>query len=100
MSSYRAPAFNPVSALVQEATWLDNYFGPHSYGVQFDGDGKTYHTHEVSLEAAAKEIERLRCVAVTAECICAKLEHPIGNVTALDKEELRIALDALFVRLS
>ena len=24
----------------QPANWIDNYFGPHRYGVQFDGDSR------------------------------------------------------------
>lgn len=38
MSNFQALAFNPVTRSVQVATYLDNYFGKHGYGVQFSKD--------------------------------------------------------------
>ena len=59
MSNYTAPALHPKSGRVVKATWIDNYFGPHIYGVSFPGDSDVYRVAECDLEAAAATIERL-----------------------------------------
>lgn len=59
MSNYRAPAFNPVTKRVENADYIDNYFGRHDYGVRFD-DGKVYRPWDVDILAAGREIERLK----------------------------------------
>jgi len=41
MSNYRASAINPKTGKGEEATFLDNYWGPSKYGVKFK-DGKVY----------------------------------------------------------
>lgn len=37
MSNFRAITKNPMNGRYEWATWLDNYFGPHNYGVKFEG---------------------------------------------------------------
>ena len=39
MSNYTAKAFNPATKQVEQAEFLDNFFGPHRYGVRFGGPG-------------------------------------------------------------
>ena len=46
MSSYVGLAFNPKSKKIEEATFLDDFFGRHVYGVRFK-DGWTYTENEV-----------------------------------------------------
>lgn len=38
MSNFLALAFNPVTRSFQVASYLDDYFGKHEYGVQFSKD--------------------------------------------------------------
>lgn len=46
MSSYIQKAYNPRNNKVEEAEYLDNYFGPRKYGVRFS-DGRVYADEEV-----------------------------------------------------
>ena len=47
MSNFIAPTRYPDEAgEIQPATWLDDYFGPHEYGVRFP-DGKVFHEREI-----------------------------------------------------
>ena len=48
MSTYKDLAFNPVTRAVEEATWIDDYFGKHQYGVQF-GTGPVYRPDKVRI---------------------------------------------------
>lgn len=64
MSNYIAPAFHPKTGKIVDANWIDDYFGPHVYGVRFDGDDKTYKSIECAMEAASVEIDRLRSVII------------------------------------
>jgi len=41
VSTYQRRTKNPVTGEFEEATWLDDHFGRHRYGVQFP-DGKIY----------------------------------------------------------
>ena len=41
MSTYRAKAIHPATGEVVVATFIDDYFGKHRYGVEFD-DGDVY----------------------------------------------------------
>ena len=43
MSNFIAPTRYPDEAgEIQPATWLDDYFGPHEYGVRFP-NGEVFH---------------------------------------------------------
>lgn len=39
MSNFTALTRHPLSGLVTEAEWLDDYFGKHQYGVRFPMPG-------------------------------------------------------------
>lgn len=41
MSNYTAPAIHPETGVIQDAEWIDDYYGPHRYGVRFS-DGKVF----------------------------------------------------------
>ncbi len=61
MSNYTAKTFHPDTGKLEDADWLDDYFGRHVYGVRFS-DGSVHHAHkceQVGPKAAA-EIERLQ----------------------------------------
>ena len=38
MSNFTAPTFHPVTGEIEEAYWMDDYFGRHEYAVQFRSD--------------------------------------------------------------
>jgi len=57
MSNYIAPTYHPLERVTRDAEWLDNYFGPHRYGVRFEADDRVYRPMEVvnpKLDASAK----------------------------------------------
>ena len=50
MSSYRAAAYDPDKNIIRTAWWIDDYFGKHKYGVQFDaGVGRVYEPSAVQI---------------------------------------------------
>ena len=42
MSTYKKITKHPQSGIYEKATYRDDYFGPHIYGVEFESDGKVY----------------------------------------------------------
>lgn len=50
MSTYIRTTKHPVTGKWQKATWYDDYFGNHHYGVQFAGEEKVYDPSKVKLE--------------------------------------------------
>lgn len=44
MSSYKKITRHPNTGIYEEAFYIDDYFGPHIYGVRFDSDNKVYPT--------------------------------------------------------
>lgn len=49
MSSYIQKTRNPYTGQWEMATWHDNYFGPHHYGVEFN-DGQIVDPNKTELE--------------------------------------------------
>lgn len=45
MSSYTTKTIHPITKTVENADWLDDYFGPHRYGVRFP-DGQVFKPEE------------------------------------------------------
>lgn len=82
MSNYIDKAFNPVSGRIEGASWLDDHFGPHAYGVRFENEDHVYRPDEVALEKANEMIAALK----------AKLAEREGELTA---EEMRERLKEL-----
>lgn len=49
MSNYHFPAINPKTQQTElDALWIDDYYGPHRYGVQFS-DGEIYPAEYIAL---------------------------------------------------
>lgn len=48
MSNFTATK-HPVTGEIQEARWLDDYFGRHRYGVRFP-DGSVFRESEIEIE--------------------------------------------------
>ena len=46
MSSFTRKTKHPVTGRIQQADWIDDYFGPHEYGIKFP-DGKVFTQKEV-----------------------------------------------------
>lgn len=62
MSTYIAPAIHPRTKKVEDALWMDDYFGRHRYGVKF-ADGSVWAAREVrvppeALPSATEDQER------------------------------------------
>jgi hypothetical protein len=47
MSTFVRVSKHPQTGQYELATWIDDYFGPHIYGVLFNSDQKTYPTEMV-----------------------------------------------------
>ena len=68
MSNYTAPTFHPDTGKLEQAAWMNDYYGRHQYGVRFP-DGSIHRAQECEQVGpkAAAEIERLRDVI---DCGC------------------------------
>ena len=57
MSSYIAQTKHPETGEMQEAYWMDDFFGKHRYGVKFP-DGKVFPGWEIEpkQEASVRDI--------------------------------------------
>lgn len=53
MSNYRAKAINPSTLEIEEATFIDDYYGSHKYAVEFD-DGDIYPIEDVEVVEQSK----------------------------------------------
>lgn len=49
MSTYARDTKHPITGEWERAVWLDDYFGPHHYGVEFP-DGTIIDPEDVKLE--------------------------------------------------
>lgn len=49
MSNFTQPAYHPKEKVIREASFLDDYFGPHEYGVSFPNDPHVYKDHETRI---------------------------------------------------
>jgi len=54
MSTYSKQTKHPVTGEWHEATWIDDFYGRHNYGVQFP-DGGTYNPEKTKLETRDDE---------------------------------------------
>lgn len=46
MSHFTRKTNHPETGKTEEAEWMDDYFGPHEYGVRFK-DGKVFKESEI-----------------------------------------------------
>lgn len=58
MSNYNGQAINPRTSTLEKASFLDDYFGKHQYGVLF-ADGGVYPAEEIEQDIEA-EYERTK----------------------------------------
>ena len=49
MSNFTRAAYHPKEKVIRAANWLDNHFGPYSYGVSFPGDPHVYRPEETQI---------------------------------------------------
>lgn len=49
MSNFTRVAWHPVERVARAAAYMDDYFGPHRYGVKFDGDPYVFKPDEVEI---------------------------------------------------
>ena len=50
MSNYTAMTKHPKTGEFKRATWIDDKFGSHNYGVQFEGETEVYDCRKIKLE--------------------------------------------------
>ena len=63
MSSFYEDTIHPRTGKAQRALWIDDYFGKHVYGVQFEGEEHVYRAKEirtVSMFAAQSQDDKDR----------------------------------------
>lgn len=66
MSNYQAPAYHPETGALQEAMFMDDYFGKHRYGVQF-ADGRVFPAEDVKVPKRAATNSPLEAVTPSPE---------------------------------
>jgi hypothetical protein len=49
MSNFIKSSVNPETSIVEDAEFLDDYFGRHEYGVRFPSTGKVFREEEVEV---------------------------------------------------
>lgn len=49
MSNFVRAAYHPKEKVVRAASYLDDHFGPHEYGVRFSGDTHVYRPRETDI---------------------------------------------------
>lgn len=59
MSSYNELTPHPETGIVENAAWLDDYFGRHRYGVKFS-DGKVFTPDQVQKAKPPEKRIKLR----------------------------------------
>ena len=60
MSNYYADAKNPLTGKIERALFIDDYFGKHRYGVQFENlAGWVYRLNEIEIpDREAPDVEK------------------------------------------
>lgn len=56
MSTFQEWTKHPKTGEIEQAVWIDDYFGNHNYGVKF-ADGNIYDPREVKIEMKSKPME-------------------------------------------
>lgn len=69
MSNYQKTTQHPVTKKWQLATWRDDYFGRHNYGVEFPNDIKVYDVRKVVLKTRETKVKK-PVIPVPAPDIC------------------------------
>jgi hypothetical protein len=87
MSNYYSKAINPETGKLEEAVFLDDYFGKHEYGVKFS-NGNLYKIKDIKIPM--KELENF-----TNEELNKKLEDSGLNPCVESNEDREIAINIL-----
>ncbi len=85
MSTYTKITKHPQTGIYEQATYCDDYFGPHIYGVLFKSDGKTY---PLDLVESKQIYDFWKDDVINAYKICRPYEK-------VEDEEILIFLDAI-----
>jgi hypothetical protein len=59
MSNFKQMTNHPITGNLEFATWMDDYFGRHRYGVKFPSDGKVY---EIAKFEKVEETKKFRTI--------------------------------------
>lgn len=57
MSNFTSPAINPSTGEIEQAHWLDDYFGRDQFGIRFQ-DGSVWPEHKVKTPGNAGPTDR------------------------------------------
>lgn len=58
MSHYTMTIRNPRTGNVEEALWMDDYWGRHQYGIRFAGEEHVWRDEELAGRSETKREER------------------------------------------
>ena len=92
MSNFIAKAKHPKTGSIEDAEWLDDYFGHHEYGVRFK-DGGVFHSIEV--EEVCKACPNGGNHSGVCGCSCHKTKSDLEKET----EQIKVASEKLGVEL-
>lgn len=82
MSSYFKNTKHPKTGEWQTAMWLDDYFGPHRYGVLFPGDEKYYSPLEYILETEPMPDDKIQLLTYDHDSM-AMLESVVNKINEI-----------------
>jgi len=66
MSTFSQQTKHPVTGEWHEATWIDDFYGRHHYGVRFP-NGETFNPDKIQLETRDDELEESACKECNGE---------------------------------
>lgn len=91
MSTYRKPTRNPETGVFELATWHDDYFGRHNYGVEFS-DGEVYDPRDIKLETISYEEFDPEFAIKISKKLAMDLNHKLNHKKNEVWAELRAAI--------
>lgn len=92
MSTYPRQTKNPKTGEYETAVWIDNFYGPHHYGVEFPG-GEMYDPEKTDLPTKDEEKHMKYTVYACNKDGDGHIQT-IGEYEELDDIELRVGMFA------
>ncbi len=94
MSTYNQMTKNPDTGQWEDATWIDDYFGPHQYGVRFPSSeqiwgGRELETRDYTAEEQVVMLEESLKSSLDNEAQMRELFRSTERELANLKQELR-----------
>jgi len=98
MSTYKKETLHPETKIWENATWIDDHFGNHNYGVQFS-DGKIYDPRAIELQTREGHIHPettpaddgdIAVPTMNKERVTYRVVHKIEETSASDDDEPKV----------